>query len=83
MSPRIDMVYVIQLHAQTPRSGNPKITVRIPSTQVASRALAEAHALRIAETCSLHDMGWVVTKVQGPIADRGDFKPPRPPQGPR
>lgn len=83
MNQRIDMVYVIQLHAQTPRSGDPKITVRIPSAQVASRAAAEAHALRVAESRSLYDMGWVVTKVQGPIADRGDFKPPRPPRGPR
>jgi hypothetical protein len=69
-----DPVYIVQLHAQTPKNGDPKITVRVQQKVAKTRAEAEAKALSVAESRSLYDMGWVVTSCVGPVTDRGDFK---------
>lgn len=70
-----DPVYIVQLHAQTPKNGDPKITVRVQQKVARTREEAEAKALSVAESRSLYDMGWVVTSCKGPIEERGDFKP--------
>ncbi len=70
-----ELVYIVQLHATTPKNGDPKITVRVQAKIAPTREAAEAKAIAVAEQRSLYDMGWIVTSCVGPTGDRGDFKP--------
>lgn len=75
MLPVPELFYIVQLHAQTPKDGDPKITIRIPAKEVSDRTHAMRKAEDIAALRSNYDMNWIATSCRGPQIDRYAQKP--------
>jgi len=71
-------VYIVQLHAQTPKHGDPKVTIRVPENQALDRADAMKIAEELADKQSLYDMGWLATSCVGPKLEDRSIKPKKP-----